>query len=899
NLPDSADDAWSPFWLLPDGPHDVFSLVTPADIRRIRDHAQENFIKLIDKVFDRLLILKGTKDMAKNPASTKQLLNCVRILTRLIPFVYEACPDGGVMEDIVLWTQRPRPGSGADYMLGRQMVSATVDLLFTSGFTVPLATVGEDSAVRYTIWENGIGQTSSLGSSKEHVANRVEVLRLLLVVCSQTMYTPAARSIALPNRALHTIAYNSNKRMILCLLCSLINTSLRDRAQGWAIPYRGSAAMDPSDELSLHAMQALFILLDYQAPASKVANGDDSVDVAGPPHDPESDANTPSMVLVTGTSTGAQNLFRVFIAKLHRTQEFDYLFTNIMRLLEEAMRANLSILASVTKGPTKHVMPQEAAILLWVLLENNSPFKDYLVDHNSSLKLFAVLLYFMLNGYSDPAQAGMVRTISHILHYLSEDSRFATRLMQPFDQSILPSAMRIVDASLTHADFMINTVFTLLSASKPYLVPVYSNLLLLVRNVSPYLTQISQTTADKLVSLFDIISSPAFIISEPYHVRWLIYLIEVFDYVVHYRAVDNPCLMYSMVKARSYFTRLRTFDIDKAKAELALLREKKSKTEANRTIGRSQTLSVGSQAAGDLAENVANSMSSLSLTSAAASAKEGTPGIPSTPAASTAEETGYLKVADGNSSPALSDKARGKRPENDSSAEADTQGCAGKSDEPMDKGKGKGKEKGKDKSVEGSPADVAARDKAKAAKAAMSGSGQHQFQPTAEWVFSWLPDLPLDPIIAVLDTLAVHIDRITEEVQKDAETAAAAAAARAASQQTTKQVPGSDAKVDSQSHPQSPTNSSAVENLAFSISAASADPTRTIVHWLSSDAMVQAMPDLEESMPEIRPRLQGLSPALVIWFRSLLWSMIYSSGMKPFGIWKNTHVKLFVVKHSV
>ncbi|KAJ1882958.1 hypothetical protein LPJ66_011082, partial [Kickxella alabastrina] len=181
------------FWILPDGPHDVFSLVTPADIRRIRDTAQENYIKLIDKVFDRLLVLKASKDLAKNPASTKQLLNCIRILTRLVPFVYEACPDGSSTEDIILWTQRPRPGSGADYMLGRQLVSAVVDLLFTSGFTVPPATVGEDAVVRYTIWENGIGQTASLGSSKEHIANRIEVLRLLLVLCSKTMYVPAAR----------------------------------------------------------------------------------------------------------------------------------------------------------------------------------------------------------------------------------------------------------------------------------------------------------------------------------------------------------------------------------------------------------------------------------------------------------------------------------------------------------------------------------------------------------------------------------------------------------------------------------------------------------------------------------------------------------------------------------
>ncbi|KAJ2371310.1 hypothetical protein H4S02_009604, partial [Coemansia sp. RSA 2611] len=291
SLPDSAEDAWSPFWLLPESPHDVFSLVTPADIRRIRDGARENFIKLIDKVFDRLLVLKAAKDLTKLQTSSKQLLNCIRILTRLVPFAYEACPDGGTVEDILLWTPRPRPGSGADYILGKQLVSAAIDLLFTSGFTVPPATVGEDAVVRYAIWENGIGQASSLGSSKDHVSNRVEVLRLVLVLASKTMYVSPAMAAAAPNRALHAIAYNSNKRMVLSLLCSLLNTSLKDRTQGWAIPYRNTTTMDPSDVLSLQAMQTLFVLLEYQAPAS---GGNEAA--TGPlAADAEADSSTPSM----------------------------------------------------------------------------------------------------------------------------------------------------------------------------------------------------------------------------------------------------------------------------------------------------------------------------------------------------------------------------------------------------------------------------------------------------------------------------------------------------------------------------------------------------------------------------------------------------------------------------
>ncbi|KAJ2546131.1 hypothetical protein EV175_005713, partial [Coemansia sp. RSA 1933] len=647
------------FWLMPDSPHDVFSLVTPADIRRIRDGAQENFTKMIDKVFDRLLVLKGARDLTKMHASTKQLLNCVRVLTRLLPFVFEPGPDGSTLEDIVLWTPRPRPGSGADYVLGKQLVSAVIDLLFTSGFTVPAATVGEDAVVRYTIWENGIGQTSSLGSSKEHVANRIEVLRLLLVLCSKTMYSPPAASISLPNRALSTVAYNANKRMVLCLLCSLINTSLKGRAQGWSIPYRSSVAIDPHDELALHSMHVLFILLEYQVPASKPASkGGDIASTTDVDADADANAdddaaasNTPAMLLVTETKVGTHNLFRAFVAKLHRTQEFDYLINNIMRLLDETMRANLSILASVTKQTTKVAMPQEASVLLWMLLENNSPFRDYIVDHNSSLKLFSMLLYFMLHGYSDPAQAGLVRTISNTLHYLSEDSKFATRLMQPFDQSMLPSTMRIIDASLTHADFMINTVYTLLSSSKAYLVPAYSSLLLLVRNVSPYLTQTSQPTAEKLVSLFDIISSPAFIISEPYHIRWLIYLIEVFDYVVHYRAVDNPRLIYRMVKARSCFKRLKAFNLEAAKSDLSALRNKKSKSESIRTIGKSSTSLKSSHYAASADDTPPPSDVSV------ARQDDGNDVV------GLASGRGGTDAIEGTSSPALSDKARGKQPQ--------------------------------------------------------------------------------------------------------------------------------------------------------------------------------------------------------------------------------------------
>ncbi|KAJ2240445.1 hypothetical protein GGH97_004663, partial [Coemansia sp. RSA 475] len=202
--------------------------------------------------------------------------------------------------------------------------------------------------------------------------------------------------------------------------------------------------------------------------------------------------------------------------------------------------------------------------------------------------------------------------------------------------------------------------------------------------------------------------------------------------------------------------------------------------------------------------------------------------------------------SEGAASPALSDKARGKRPDPGPASTSDTREQATTSTAP---------------------------------KQASPG----QFQPSTEWVFSWLPDLPLDPIIAVLDALSVHVDRISNDVQRSAELAPPTEPIPSESGKSNLEPDQSDTK---------PADQTSTEPIA------TADPTLAIIHWLSSNAMTQAMPDLEDSMPEIRPRLQGMSPALVVWFKSLLWSMVYSSGVKPFGIWKNTHVRLFVIKSS-
>jgi hypothetical protein len=79
------------FWELPESTEDIFSLFSPNDIRRTRDTALENLETLILAITSRLFILRHHPSFPDlELAPERDALNCIRILTRILPFIYEA-----------------------------------------------------------------------------------------------------------------------------------------------------------------------------------------------------------------------------------------------------------------------------------------------------------------------------------------------------------------------------------------------------------------------------------------------------------------------------------------------------------------------------------------------------------------------------------------------------------------------------------------------------------------------------------------------------------------------------------------------------------------------------------------------------------------------------------------
>jgi hypothetical protein len=240
------------FWELPESAEDVFSLFSPADIRRTRDNNLANLETLVLAVTSRLCVLRSHPSFPDPElAPERDALNCIRVLTRILPFVYEA-DHLDPWEDKFFWgarRKRSRRGQLAPQAevlfdgeadpeqtptqqepqfetakpLAEELIDTLIDLLFFSEFTLPKVPDGK-AKVTYAIWQSGVGCNTPIASTKEFENNRTEILRLLLTLASKSMYMSAN---ILPVKGVKAITYMAScpdKQTVLSVLCSLLNT---------------------------------------------------------------------------------------------------------------------------------------------------------------------------------------------------------------------------------------------------------------------------------------------------------------------------------------------------------------------------------------------------------------------------------------------------------------------------------------------------------------------------------------------------------------------------------------------------------------------------------------------------------------------------------------------------
>jgi len=275
--------------------------------------------------------------------------------------------------------------------------------MYTCGFTLAPRVQVDHHKTQYIIWEKGVGSTSDLAAAPAFDTNKIEVLRLLLVLFSRQIYVSSAGLFSKPS--LYTLHFVQKipRRDVLTILCSLLNTAVNSAApvvslgsMAGKLPYNHLVfkGEDPRVALTGMCLQILCVLLDFQGGSARDIM--DGVDADGNP---------------TATPTARTNAFRYFLMKLHRTQDFEYILTGINGILLQLMNSMNKLLPGSRK-PLPYI--PETIILFWKMIELNAKFRAYFLESEKSMDLISYLLCYCVEIKDKPAAWALQ---SYILYY--------------------------------------------------------------------------------------------------------------------------------------------------------------------------------------------------------------------------------------------------------------------------------------------------------------------------------------------------------------------------------------------------------------------------------------------------------------------------------------------------
>uniref|UniRef100_A0A3P8R612 HID1 domain containing b n=1 Tax=Astatotilapia calliptera TaxID=8154 RepID=A0A3P8R612_ASTCA len=573
---EATDDAfWDQFWAdTTTTVQDVFALVPAAEIRAVREESPSNLATLCYKAVEKLV--QGAESGCPSEKEKQVVLNCCRILTRILPYIYEDQDWRGFF-----WSTVPGAGrAGLDddegaRPLAESLLLAIADLLFCPDFTVHSHKRGPDSVESMQsidsceyIWEAGVGFAQSPPLNYIHDLNRTELLRLLLTCFSEAMYLPPSSDNTILNPWV-TFFCSTENRHALPLFTSLLNVVCAYDPVGYGIPYNHLLFSDYREQLVEQAVQILIVTLEHDG---------------GIPHPP-----TVTKTLDGFISTGPENLFVNYLSRIHREEDFDFVLKGLARLLTNPLTQ--TYLPNSTKKIQFH---QELLVLFWKLCDFNKKFLFFVLKSSDVLDILVPILYYLNDARADQSRVGLMHIGVFILLLLSGERNFGVRLNKPYSLHV---PMDIPVFTGTHADLLIVVFHKIITTGHQRLQPLFDCLLTIIVNVSPYLKSLSMVAANKLLHLLEAFSTTWFLFSAAQNHHLVFFLLEAFNNIIQYQFDGNCNLVYAIIRKRNVFHQLANLPSDPSSIQKALQRKKKSPDVISRTSSQETVSMEGSHPA--------------------------------------------------------------------------------------------------------------------------------------------------------------------------------------------------------------------------------------------------------------------------------------------------------------
>ncbi|XP_053231806.1 protein HID1 [Podarcis raffonei] len=694
---EATDDAfWDQFWAdTATSVQDVFALVPAAEIRAVREESPSNLATLCYKAVEKLV--QGAESGCHSDKEKQIVLNCSRLLTRILPYIFEDPDWRGFF-----WSTVPGAGRGGGdeddenaRPLAESLLLAIADLLFCPEFTVQShrknnVDTAEDihaiDSCEY-IWEAGVGFAHSPQPSYNHDLNRTELLKLLLTCFSEVMYLPPS-SDSNSNPWVQFFCSTEN-RHALPLFTSLLNIVCAYDPVGYGIPYNHLLFSDYREPLVEQAAQVLIVTLDYDTSTSS---------------SPTVDGTTTGTVMDDADPPGPDNLFVNYLSRIHREEDFQFILKGVARLLSNPLVQ--TYLPNSTKKIQFH---QELLVLFWKLCDFNKKFLFFVLKSSDVLDILVPILFFLNDARADQSRVGLMHIGVFILLLLSGERNFGVRLNKPYSVRV---PMDIPVFTGTHADLLIIVFHKIITSGHQRLQPLFDCLLTIIVNVSPYLKSLSMVAANKLLHLLEAFSTTWFLFSSVQNHHLVFFLLEVFNNIIQYQFDGNSNLVYAIIRKRNVFHQLANLPTDLQSIQRALQRKKKAPEPISRTNSQDGVSMEGSRPAAPAEPGTLKA----SLVA--------TPGIDKLTEKAQVSEDGTMRSLEPESAQSA---AQGSPP----GVISDTESWSGESLQPR-------------------------RDRRRQSSASSAG----QWNPTPEWVVSWKSKLPLQTIMRLLQVLVPQVEKI-------------------------------------------------------------------------------------------------------------------------------------------
>ncbi|KAK3679782.1 hypothetical protein LTR78_000158 [Recurvomyces mirabilis] len=584
NIP--ADSAWwAQFYQLPETAEDVFALWSPTDVRNLTQNTasrppgtppvpKKNLETLVYACVARLDALQHQRCFADpHQPIASQVLNCVRILTRLLPYIYEA-DHLGPWEHGFFWlprrpaqiwnTKHNRPGllydglaPGRKYNeedddgaeaggkdigppLGEQLIDLLMKYLFFAGFTLPKRLDADglpDLKVTYHIWNSGIGCRQSVGMTRENERHAIEVMRLLLSLFSRQLYTPSHIVAETELRSLSYLTTKPDRQVALSVICSLLNTVLKYNPASWRVPVDLTTSITETDTKAKLANLSLDLLL---------------------------------ILVLYPDQPSEPNAYRKSLGRLHRVEDFQFIQQGLTTVLMQPISGVSSYLPSAVGGSSKQIpWAPEMLALFWELLQVNKRFRAFITETDRAHDFVILVLFYCMSAKDDRGKQGIVRMCVLILQTMSVEPAFGGRLNKPLiGHDSLPSVLRIHNFHGSYADFLVTTVHTLMTTTQGRLESIYPALLATINNIAPHVRDLQRATSSKLLELFGSLSTPDFLLEKEANHLLLEQLLGALNAILEYQVESNRRFVDVVLRTRKRFYALRDFTVEGALAEL-------------------------------------------------------------------------------------------------------------------------------------------------------------------------------------------------------------------------------------------------------------------------------------------------------------------------------------------